>query len=113
MCSEWPPFLSNFVSPANSLFGAIPKVARNAINLQLIVDPLAPSTRTILPDALQMYMQSLPVRIGVLFITPNDASSDAQLGTEVQRMGLTARELFVRCESDHLLNCLHVHVHLV
>lgn len=95
-CRDWPPFLSNFVSSANSMFGLVPKVARNAINLQLIVDPLAPTTRSLLPDVLQLYMQSMPVRIGVLFITPDSMTSEAQIGTEVQAVGQTSRGLFIR-----------------
>jgi hypothetical protein len=106
-CRDWSSFLSNFLGASSGVFAGVPKVARNAINLQLIADPLSPFVRPVVPDVLQLYLQQMPVRVGVLFIVPNDTGSDSQLGTEAESASLTGQGLFVRCESCHAIFAFH------
>lgn len=87
---DWPSFLSSFLPSAENPYGSIPKVARNALNLQLAVDPFDSAMKNVLPDVLQLYMQSAPVRIGVLFIVDTNPGAGGQQ---------TSRELFVRCDA--------------
>jgi hypothetical protein len=104
-CRNWSPFLSNFLNHQPTSENDIwPKVARNAINLQVIIDPLTPVVRHLVHDLLSFFMRSAPVRIGVLFIAPNATASESRLGLESTPAKLTSQELFVRCESSHVIS---------
>lgn len=50
------------------MFSQPPAVARNAINIQLIMEPLSASSLQSLGSILQLHAQQYPVRIGVFFV---------------------------------------------
>lgn len=61
--------MKGFLSP-QSMFGPPPAVARNAINVQLVMEPLSASTLQALGSILQLHAQQYPIRVGVFFVLP-------------------------------------------
>eukprot|EP00892_Ulva_mutabilis_P002282 jgi/Ulvmu1/12054/UM083_0067.1 len=66
---RWPSTLQGFLSQ-QTMFGPPATVARNAINIQLIMEPLSAASFQPLASVLQLHGQQYPVRIGVFFILP-------------------------------------------
>ena len=64
------------------MFGQPPQLRRNAVNLQLIVDPISPAGLQLAGSAIQMYMQGICARIGVLFTSDLDVAV-----TEASKLG--------------------------
>ena len=87
-----------------ALFGGAPQVRRNAINLQLIADPLSTAGLQLVSAAVQLYMQGGPVRIGAFF-TPHLCTADAPGTVAFADMPLHCQ--FARCVTlpEHHQSC--------
>lgn len=84
--------MQGFLSPI-TMFGPPPRVARNAVNIQLIMQPLSPSSIQVLGPLLQLHAQQFPVRIGVFFVLPE--SDQHQATVSYKKMTPTGQ--FLRC----------------
>lgn len=75
-------------------FGGPPQLRRNAVNLQLVVDPLSLEGLQLASVGLQMYAQGTCARIGALFTADLDASADT---SAVAFADLSMQGQFARC----------------
>lgn len=70
-----------------------PQVGRNALNLQLIADPLSPQGAALADAGVQLYLQGNALRVGALFVWPG--MGDDVSGTAFEDLPL--QHQFVRC----------------
>ncbi|XP_017891944.1 UDP-glucose:glycoprotein glucosyltransferase isoform X2 [Ceratina calcarata] len=71
--SRWSPSLTELLRPTFS--GMLRHIRRNLYNLVLIIDPLSSESTPLITLAQSLYLHSVPLRVGFVFVTNYDTST--------------------------------------